>query len=255
MVLTLFIALHMCRRWEAITLQDPSVDTFDEWVRDDAAHADLDTSNPYDMDRLMLSTKPSQRAARYIRMKVFGNHFRVEDDSSCRLQTYDSGVAFVFQVPSADATDVSVNYVGVLKDILKLNYGPIRTPIILFRCEWMKRRDNRDNPTYIKDDAGFLVVNFRHKLPKTSDPFIFPSQATQVFFSDEVKKPRWKVVLRKEARSRREVIETPDLFITTTVESSILVAPEVLPCPPQTVSLVGAIELSAEENLLARATY
>jgi hypothetical protein len=245
----------MCRRWEAIRLQDPSVDTFDEWVRDDAAHADLDTSNPDDLDRLMLSMKPSQRAVRYTQMKAFGNHFRVEDNSSCCLQTYDSGVASMFQVPSADATDVSVNYVGVLKDILKLNYGHVRTPIILFCCEWMKRRDNRGNPTYIKDDARFMVVNFRHKLPKTSDPFIFPSQATQVFFSDEVKKPRWKVVLHKEARSKREVIETPDVFITTTVESSRLIAPEVLPCSPQIVSLIGAIEFSIEENLLANATY
>jgi hypothetical protein len=214
----------MCRRWEAIRLQDPSVDTFDEWVRDDAAHADLDTSNPDDLDRLMLSMKPSQRAVRYTQMKAFGNHFRVEDNSSCCLQTYDSGVASMFQVPSADATDVSVNYVGVLKDILKLNYGPVRTPIILFRCEWMKRRDNR-------------------------------GQATQVFFSDEVKKPGWKVVLHKEARSKREVIETPDVFITTTVESSRLIAPEVLPCSPQIVSLIGAIEFSIEENLLANATY
>jgi hypothetical protein len=56
-------------------------------------------------------------------MKAFGNHFRVEDNSSTRMQTYDSGVASNFQVPLADATDVSVNYVGVLKDILKLDYG------------------------------------------------------------------------------------------------------------------------------------
>jgi hypothetical protein len=45
----------------------------------------------------------------------------------------------------------------------------------------MKQYDNRGNPTYVRDDAGFMVVNFRHKVPKVAEPFIFPSQATQFF--------------------------------------------------------------------------
>jgi hypothetical protein len=82
--------------------------------------------------------KPSQRAICYCRMKAFGNHFCVEDAASTRMQTYDSGVASVFTVPTADARDVSVNYVGVLKDILKLDYGPLSSPIVLLRCQWAK---------------------------------------------------------------------------------------------------------------------
>jgi hypothetical protein len=50
--------------------------------------------------------------------------------------------------------------------------------VILMRCDWMKRIDNRGNSTYTRDEAGFLVVNFRHKLPRMADPFIFPSQVT-----------------------------------------------------------------------------
>ena len=111
-------------------------------------------------------------------------------------------MASVFEVPSADARDISVHYVGVLKDILKLDYGPMNTPIVLFRCEWLKTQDNRGNATYVRDDAGFLIVNFRHKLPRMADPFIFPSQATQVFFSDVPEKVGWKVVLQKEARTK-----------------------------------------------------
>jgi hypothetical protein len=186
-------------------------------------------------------------------MKAFGNHFRVEDTASTTMQTYDSGVASVFQVPIIDARDLSMNYVGVLKDILKLDYGPVWTPIVLFRCEWIKKEDNRGNATYIRDDAGFLVVNFIHKLARTCNPFIFPSQTTQVFFSNEVRKPGWKVDLKKEAPSRREVLDTSDIFITTTIESTGLVAPKMVPSPPQTTSLVDAIELSAEKNLLATA--
>jgi hypothetical protein len=100
-----------------------------------------------------------------------------------------------------------------------------------------------------------LVVNFRHKLPRLSEPFIFPSQATQVFFSDVVDKPGWKVVLRKEARAKREVVDTTDAFISTTVDSVGLVAPRQFPQAARSVNLVGAIELSAEDNLLAQGAY
>ena len=86
-------------------------------------------------------------------------------------------------------------------------------------------------------------------------PFIFLSQVTQVFFSDIINKPGWKVVLRKEARSRREVVETTDAFISTIVESAGLRAPESLLAPTEHVNLVGAIELSPEENLLAHASF
>lgn len=188
-------------------------------------------------------------------MKAFGNHYRVEDSATAAMLTYDSGIASVFQVPTADALDVDVHYVGVLKDILKLDYGPLHAPVVLLRCEWMKRSDNRGNPTYVRDDAGFLTVNFRHKLPRMAEPFIFSSQATQVFFSNIVEKPGWKVVLRKEARSRRQVVEPPDVFITTTVESSGLSTPDIVPASAAEASLVGAIELSAEDHLLACAEY
>jgi hypothetical protein len=63
---------------------------------------------------------------RYTKMKAFGNHFRVDDEATSRMQTYDNGIAFVFAIPTEDARDVSVNYVEVLKDILKLDYRPMR---------------------------------------------------------------------------------------------------------------------------------
>jgi hypothetical protein len=188
-------------------------------------------------------------------MKSFGSHFRVDDGDCSRFQTYNSGVASVFEVPSTDAANISVNYVGVLKDILKLDYGPVHTPIILFRCEWIKTTDNRRNATYVRDNAGFLLVNFRHKLPHMSEPFIFSSQVTQVFFSDVPTKPGWKVVLQKEARAKREVVDSSDVFISTTVETSGLTAPEVVRRPSQIPSLIGAEQLSPEENLLAQTHY
>jgi hypothetical protein len=125
-----------------------------------------------------------------------------------------------FRSPIDDARDVSVNYVGVLKDILKLDYRAVNSPVILLHCEWVRRHDNRGNPTYIRDEAGFLFVNFRHKMPKLAEPFIFPSQATQVFYSNDIRKEDWKVVLRSDVRARREVAHTSDMFITTTLMTS-----------------------------------
>jgi hypothetical protein len=76
-----------------------------------------------------------------------------------------------------------------------------------------------------------------------------------VFFSDDLHKPGWKVVLRKEVRSKREVVNTANVFLTTTSEAFGLTVPTEVPAHPTTQSLVGAIELSTEDNLLASATY
>lgn len=148
-----------------------------------------------------------------------------------------------------------MNYVGVLKDILLLDYGGINTKNILMRCEWVKPQDSPGNATYMRDDASFLVVNFQHKLARMENPFIFPSQATQVLFSKNVEKPGWKVVLQKEARARQEVVDKTDAFISTTIESTGMIPPQTLPRPRQAVNLVGAIELSEEDNLIVLAHY
>jgi hypothetical protein len=50
-------------------------------------------------------------------------------------------------------------------------------------------------------------------------------------------------------------LDTSDVFITTTVESSGLMAPDEVPAPPEEPSLVGAIELSEAENLLVSAQF
>ncbi len=84
----------------------------------------------------------------------------------------------------------------------------MHTHVIIFRCEWVKGVDNQGNVTYVKDDYGFLIVNFRHRLPLMVEPFKFPFQMTQVFFFDDLRKLGWKVILKKEARSRREVVDT-----------------------------------------------
>jgi hypothetical protein len=50
-------------------------------------------------------------------MKAYGNHFRVDDPENKFLQTYDSGIASMFEQQIVDAREMSIQYVGILKDI------------------------------------------------------------------------------------------------------------------------------------------
>jgi hypothetical protein len=59
-----------------------------------------------------------------------------------------------------------------------------------------------------------------------------------VFFLDDIKKPCYKVVLRKEAQSKREVANIENMFITTTTEIDGLSAPKELPPPPTTTKVI-----------------
>ena len=87
------------------------------------------------------------------------------------------------------------------------------------------------------------------------EPFIFSSQAINIFFSNVEGRPGWKVVLQKKAQSRREVVDTSDVFITTTIEASGLIASEDVSTPLLTVTLDRAIKLSTKEHLLATAKF
>jgi hypothetical protein len=59
----------------------------------------------------------------------------------------------------------------------------------------------RGNPIYQQIEAIFLLANFHHIMANHEKPFIFPSQAQQVFFVDKNHNPQWKVILHKESRS------------------------------------------------------
>jgi hypothetical protein len=55
----------------------------------------------------------------------------------------------------------ALQYVGILKDIILLDYGLVSQTIILFKCDWVRNGlDRWGNATYWCDDDGFLLVNF-----------------------------------------------------------------------------------------------
>jgi hypothetical protein len=160
---------------------DPNTLPFEQWIKDAISQLVLNTSSAEEMDLWLLCWKPLQCATRYLQMKAFENHFRVDDPTTTCLQIYDAGMASIFHVPIEDARELSINYVGILKDILKLNYGPLHIPTIMMNCEWMKRVGNRGNNTYTRDEARFLVVNFCHKLPRMATLLSFQVRLPKSF--------------------------------------------------------------------------
>lgn len=213
---------------------------------------DMNMSDPDDSDTVLLANPPLMVCKRYAKMTAYGNHWRVDDDYSRALHTFDSGVACMEANEQSSGT--GNDYVGILQDILLMDYGDLKTPVVVFSCLWKRRYDNLKRDTYVRDSDGFLVVNFRHNTSKAVDPYVFPSQCSQVFFSDDDLHPpgsEWKVILRKEARSRRKVEEDDDVFITTNVQAAGTVPSIALQNHPTEPDLAGAIILNDAENALA----
>jgi hypothetical protein len=92
------MAAISCREWNSRRQQDASTLAFKKWVPEYGLNSNLDMTNAEDVDCLLLWTKPSQKAARYTKMVSFRNHWRIDDGDARRFQTYNSGVASVFEV-------------------------------------------------------------------------------------------------------------------------------------------------------------
>lgn len=133
-----------------------------------------------------------------------------------------------------------------------LDYGDLKTPITLFSCEWKRRHDMRRRSSYVRDNDGFLVVNFKNNV--SLDSYVFPVQCTQVFYAeDDLHAPGsdWRVVLRKEARSKRKMEEDDDVFISTNVEAAGMVPSFSLSEHPVEPDLTGVIILNDVDNAIA----
>lgn len=130
-----------------------------------------------------LSSGPSQRACSFRSMTSYGSHYRVEgEESGGHHVTFDSGVA---QLESRRAGNVSLNEggvvdiirVGILKDILVLNYANMN--VVLMVVSWVAK-DSELHPRLRRDPHGFWLANMDARPRCTNELYILPSQATQV---------------------------------------------------------------------------
>ena len=95
----------------------------------------------------------------------------------------------------------NVEYVGQVHKIVEVNYGGLCV-VVLF-CSWIKANYRGNNATMKRDSWGFNLANFSQPLPFGPESFAFSMHVEQVFFAHAREDPGWKVVLRKEVRSRR----------------------------------------------------
>jgi hypothetical protein len=117
-----------------------------------------------------------------------GRHYRIKKLDETK-KTCDSGISAVFEVTNVSSRsdrrpELSENrYYGYLEDIIDCDFKSFK--IILFVVKWYKLRLNRFDPdrTVIEHANGFTMVNTRALEPRTSEPYVLPSQCEQVFYS------------------------------------------------------------------------
>ncbi|KAL3698153.1 hypothetical protein R1sor_012229 [Riccia sorocarpa] len=197
-----------------------------------------------------LAYPPAFRCKAYKKIQAYGNHYRVCGAGMEKYNTYDCGVASTFeQDTSGGPRKTAVSYVGVLEEILSLDYGSLDHPVILFKCKWVVADWTSSRPSMKLDRQGFLLVNFSRVLSPSEDPYVFPSQVEQVFFGDVEGSPGWKIVMRKDARSKRIVEETSDIDAWEDTDVVGLRAPVQLETALPVSNLVGAEPLSRRDKM------
>ncbi len=105
-----------------------------KWVKDAIRTHQHVVTSCLNIDLVLFSTPPSFIAMNYKKMKAYGDHFRVDDEQTHLLVTYDYSVKYIFQQSQGNENNVldQIQYVGTLKQILQLAYGPMSSPIFLF---------------------------------------------------------------------------------------------------------------------------
>lgn len=116
-------------------------------------------------------------------MASYGSHYRVDtEEGTSRHATYDSGVAEIVcekPDPSSSRTGVQVQLVrvGVLKNILVLNYANLN--VVVMVVSWVKPH-TEENPRLRRDDHGFWLTNLSATPRDTTNPYLLPALASQV---------------------------------------------------------------------------
>jgi hypothetical protein len=92
------------------------------------------------------------------------------------MATYNLGVVGEFEhtpcVTKATYNPIiiQVNYVGECKEILELDYGLTKAPIVL--CSWVWGTTNGIQVGTKKDEFGFTFIHFGRLLPMREQPFV-----------------------------------------------------------------------------------
>ena len=148
----------------------------------------METNNSDEL--IALARGPNKIVNRYNGFIINGFKFHTRERKKFR-KTQNSDV-----MVEADGK----SYYGALKDIYELDYYE-KFKVVLFRCDWI----DINSPRGLKQDAnGFTLVNFSRLIHTgvllKDDPFIFSSQARQVFYVQDAKDKDWFTVIKTKPR-------------------------------------------------------
>ena len=154
----------------------------------------------------ILAQGPFMVARKYHSYAIRGFTYHTSSSDEGR-SVQSSGVA-----TSAESSSGKQIYYGIIREIVELDYRH-RGNMVLFRCDWV---DNRVPNKWVKTDQfGVTTVNFNHLFSsgkKLSDePFIFASQATQVYYVPEAVDEDWcAVVQNKKPQDTYDMVSMDD---------------------------------------------
>lgn len=138
-------------------------------------------------------------------MWAYGNHYRIESIDNRRV-TMDSVIVASFKQQSrASVRDANVigdelTYIGVLEDILGVNYRIFKT--IIFKVRWFQTTYRGSNATIRKEENGFYAVDSTKVLGGHDEPFVFPRHCQQAFFFADVVEQNWLTVVHVNPRRK-----------------------------------------------------
>lgn len=165
-----------------------------------------------------LAKGPSNRVRYYTGFDINGIRFHTQErDNTGKCQ--NSGILVTAQTPDQGM----VSYYGIVKDMIYLNYYG-QFGIVLFKCDWI----NIFHKDGLKvDKHGFTLVNLNCLL-RTEEPFVFASQAQQVFYIGNPREKSWHVVVKTKPRDtyvmgdekNDDIIET--LLQSTTHKENVI---------------------------------
>ena len=138
-----------------------------------------------------LAERPGKQAFYYKGYNIHGFRFHtLQHDAT--MQTQSSGV----MVKGENQIDC-VPWYGTITDIVELWYADHKK-VVLFHCNWFDTATKGKG--YKQDRYGILTINNKGKL-NTQEPFVLASQATQVYYIEEIKNSTWSVVVETKPRN------------------------------------------------------
>ena len=147
---------------------------------------------------IALARGPNNLVNKYNGFIINGFKFHTKERENFR-RTQNSGVSVEVD---------GKTYYGVLKDIYELDYyGCFK--VVLFRCDWV----DINTPRGLKYDSnGFILVIFSRLIHTgvllKDDPFIFSSQARQVFYVQDSKDKEWATAIKTKPRDLNDIGQT-----------------------------------------------